>query len=789
MNTASSNILPLTNLVSNLRQVLTFSLPRRVKDPIKLALAAVIIYAIAFYMGWDKPYWASVSAASVFLLSDGLTLHRGLVRTAAAIMGGLLALAVIGLFPQQRWAYLITSCIVLGILGYGMTGLKEPYAFCVAAITYCVVLAVTQAVDYSDSGTAFSIVMLRITQTWMGSLVMVLVTVFVWPRRTIGEFEDLVRKGFANQHRLYRAYRGIISGEVETQDTGKLKHQVVSGVRGFVPTLTEETRQLRTEDAKFQVTSHIVLHGAEQDSFEMFEVGHHWHHFLHEVPVQMAALESLGDSLYQVQGLELRKFLPDLEAMCAELDRRFEQIERMLAGQEPTHMPEPVTLSVDEAAIRSLTHLQTAALAVTKTQLEKLEHITRDLFNCVADIRMFERPAEAHADHESHDEDEYDFSGFPAGGPDHGSHGHGHGPVIDVDRLSGAAALVLAWIAGYFVWVYVYDVPMKTLYVAMTGIFAVIMTYRAEYAALDWYWSWGLGTLVAGICYVLIMQHLSGYRELAALIFIATFVLYYAVYPHPHAANKMFAVISFFIVLSADNQQSYSLQHYLIYVLWLFLSVTTAIVCRAIIIPPYPHKAFMRMLDRFFRHADFLISAQAPDGTPKQGIAARWKAALYHKDLLELPSKLSFCAGQINYKKFPGMTPEQVQELVMGVFALGYRVQALVEAREAPLADVVEEQLMDEKRDWHQVIEEWFRRPDISAPAPELAADLSERLARLETRIDEAFARAGEGMLRTEDYENFYRLLGCYRGLSEAVISYARLAGAFDWQPWREMRF
>ena len=788
MNTASSNILPLTNLVSNLRQVLSFPLPRRVKDPIKLALAAVIIYAIAFYMGWDKPYWASVSAASVFLLSDGLTLHRGLVRTAAAIMGGFVALAVIALFPQQRWAYLITSCIVLGILGYGMTGLKEPYAFCVAAITYCVVLAVTQAVDYSDSGTAFSIVMLRITQTWMGSLVMVLVTVFVWPRRTIGEFEDLVRKGFANQHRLYRAYRGIISGEVETQDTGKLKHQVVSGVRGFVPTLTEETRQLRTEDAKFQVTSHIVLHGAEQDSFEMFEVGHHWHHFLHEVPVQMAALESLGDSLYQVQGLELRKFLPDLEAMCAELDRRFEQIERMLAGQEPTHMPEPVTLSVDEAAIRSLTHLQTAALAVTKTQLEKLEHITRDLFNCVADIRMFERPAEAHADHESHDEDEYDFSGFPAGGPDYG-HGHGHGPVIDVDRLSGAAALVLAWIAGYFVWVYVYDVPMKTLYVAMTGIFAVIMTYRAEYAALDWYWSWGLGTLVAGICYVLIMQHLSGYRELGALIFIATFVLYYVVYPHPHAANKMFAVISFFIVLSADNQQSYSLQHYLIYVLWLFLSVTTAIVCRAIIIPPYPHKAFMRMLDRFFRHADFLISAQAPDGTPKQGIAARWKAALYHKDLLELPSKLSFCAGQINYKKFPGMTPEQVQELVMGVFALGYRVQALVEAREAPLADVVEEQLMDEKRDWHQVIEEWFRRPDISAPAPELAADLSERLARLETRIDEAFARAGEGMLRTEDYENFYRLLGCYRGLSEAVISYARLAGAFDWQPWREMRF
>jgi uncharacterized membrane protein YccC len=749
----------------------TFSPPRRVKDPIKLALAAVIIYAIAFWQGWEKPYWASVSAASVFLLSDGLTIHRGLVRTASAIAGGFIALAVIAMFPQQRWGYLAVSCVVLFLMGYGMTGLKEPYSFCVAAITYCVVLAVTQSIDYSDSGHAFEIVMLRITQTWMGSLVMIIVTVFVWPRRTIGEFEDLVRKGFTNQHRLYNVYRGMMSGEVKPRDTGETEYELITDVRGFVPTFTKEARQLRMEDAKFQVVSHIVLHGAEQDSFEMFEVGHHWHHFLHEVPAQMAALESLGESLYQVQGLELRKFLPDLEAMCAELERRFEHIERMLAREEPTHMPEPVTLSVDEAAIRSLTHIQTAALAVTKTQLEKLEGITRDLFNCMADIRMFERPADEHADHGSHD------------------HGHGHGPVIDVDRLSGAAALVLAWVAAYFVWLYVWDIPMDTLYVAMTGIFAVIMTYRAEYPTLDWYWSWGLGTLVAGICYVLIMQHLDGYRELAALIFISTAGLYYLIYPHPHAANKMFVVISYFIVLSADNHQSYSMVHWLIYVLWLFLGITTAIVCRAIIIPPRPHFAFMRLLNRFFRHSDFLISAKAPDGTPKQGFPARWKAAVYHKDLLELPSKLSFCAGQINYKKFHGMTLEQVQEVVMNVFALGYRVKALVEAYEAPLPEVVEAQLADEKRDWHQVIEEWFRRPDISTPAPELAAELSERLARLEARIEEAFAQAEEGALSTRDYENFYRLLGSYRGLSQAMVDYVRIAGAFDWSQLRDMRF
>jgi hypothetical protein len=96
---------------------------------------------------------------------------------------------------------------------------------------------------------------------------------------------------------------------------------------------------------------------------------------------------------------------------------------------------------------------------------------------------------------------------------------------------------------------------------------------------------------------------------------------------------------------------------------------------------------------------------------------------------------------------------------------------------------------MDEKRIWHQVIEEWFRDGGVPRGASELAADLSQRLTRLEDRIDEAFAQAGEGALSRQDYENFYRMLGCYRGLSEAVIDYDRLAGAVTLQQWREMRF
>jgi hypothetical protein len=64
-----------------------------------------------------------------------------------------------------------------------------------------------------------------------------------------------------------------------------------------------------------------------------------------------------------------------------------------------------------------------------------------------------------------------------------------------------------------------------------------------------------------------------------------------------------------------------------------------------------------------------------------------------------------------------------------------------------------------------------------------------QKLTQLETRISESFERIGEGRLNREDYQNFYRLLGGLRGVSEALVAYARLSGAMNMVQWRESRF
>ena len=66
----------------------------------------------------------------------------------------------------------------------------------------------------------------------------------------------------------------------------------------------------------------------------------------------------------------------------------------------------------------------------------------------------------------------------------------------------------------------------------------------------------------------------------------------------------------------------------------------------------------------------------------------------------------------------------------------------------------------------------WSRNPEAE-PVAALRQRLEDGLIRLEDRIKEVLNRAG-GELSREEGENFFRLLGGYRGVSEAALAYAR---------------
>jgi uncharacterized membrane protein YccC len=716
----------------------------RAKESIRTGLAVVIVYAIAFHLGWDKPYWGAFAAIMISLDTAGQSLNKAALRMLGTLVGGLVALILISLFPQERWSMLLWLSAYYGFCTYMMTGSERPYFWLVSAFVCIIIMADAMP---ADSLRAFQTVVTRVEETGMGILVYSLIAVLLWPRSSRSDLDAASRNLLASQSQLYRTYRDLMAGHGTAEDSRPLRLQEVH--------LSSELGQ--------------ALGAAKLDSYEVFEVRRQWQQFQAVSIALMEALERWRESFPEVQQLDLTKLLPNLEAVGAELDERFAQIERMLRDEASTTTPNPISLTIDRTELNSFTHFQRAAVAVTKTQLDRLETLTSSLFDCVRDIRGF-------------------------GSPSRGSQptrDRSRGPDLDPDRLAATARVMAAlWIA-FLVWIYV-DPPSHALFVFLTAhwTMATVMAHASPTRLLP---GFVLSIVLGGVVYVLVMPHLSGFGELGLMLFGVHFAVFYLFWEPAHRMTRSVTLAMFNVLIAIDNQQTYDFAHYANTSASLLLALALAVAISYFPTSPRPEKVFLRLLRRFFRHAEFLISRLALDRDEKKGIATRWRMALYRNGLMELPAKLGALAPKIDYRLLPDSTSEQVQTLATNLQAVAYRIKELVEARESPQADLLVRELHDDLRAWRVVVQTqlqlWADDPAQGiARGGEMQERLAARLAQLEARI-EAFRATDEGALSARDYENFYRYLGALRGLSESAIDYFRLAQEIDWAQWREARF
>jgi hypothetical protein len=62
-------------------------------------------------------------------------------------------------------------------------------------------------------------------------------------------------------------------------------------------------------------------------------------------------------------------------------------------------------------------------------------------------------------------------------------------------------------------------------------------------------------------------------------------------------------------------------------------------------------------------------------------------------------------------------------------------------------------------------------------------------MSRLEAQIGETIRGVKDGQVEQGELENFYRILGSFKGLTESGIEYSRAAEGVDWALWKEERF
>jgi len=715
----------------------------RTKEAIKTGLAMTIAYGIALQMDWDRPYWAAFAVAFISLPTTGQSLHKGALRMLGTLVAGVAALALIALFPQQRWWFMVFLSVYIGFCTYLMTGKKNQYFYQVMAFV-CAIICFDGG---ANSLNAFQTAMVRIEQTGMGIMVYTLVSVFLWPRTSVGELNEAGRKLGVVQRGLFETYRGLMTGKG-------------SGV---------DSRSQRMKALQLLARLEQTLDAAEVDSYEVWAVRHQWRRFLRESKMLMEILGRWRESFPEIEQLDLSKLLPNLAAMCSELEMRFGQIQGMLTGEAPAQVLQPITLAIDKVELAARSHFERAALAVTKTQLDRLEALSRSLFDCVQDIMGFSRQAS-----------------MPPRDKVPGS-----GLALDVDRIAAVVRVLSGLWLAFLIWVYI-DPPGHASFVVIAVSLGLAFARFSQLPVSKTLLPAILSCGFAGVVYVFVMPHLSGYLQLGLMIFAVTFGITYLFHTPQQGLSRAFGLAFFAVLTSIANQQTYNFATFANSTAMIVLGLSLLLVTSYIPFRPHPEKAFLRLVRRFFRHADFLMSRMALDRKPQIGWKDRRKMMFYQKDILELPQKLAAWGGQIDQRLFPGNTPEQIQTLVNSLHALALRLKDLLSARENPQSTLLARELIEDVRAWRIAIETLFQRWSDN-PVTEPDADLQEQLALklnvMEARIDQTLTLAEQEALRPEDYGNFYQLIGSYRGLSESVVAHAQLAKGLNWAHWKEERF
>jgi len=298
--------------------------------------------------------------------------------------------------------------------------------------------------------------------------------------------------------------------------------------------------------------------------------------------------------------------------------------------------------------------------------------------------------------------------------------------------------------------------------------------------------------MAAGILYIFLMPQLSSFFGLGPMLFLVTFAICYLFAEPKQALGRVFGLVMFVVVTAIDNQQSYSFlamaNTALMFPLVFLILLITAFV-------PFdlrPEWAFLRLLRRFFRSGDYLLSTMRWDPQRSQTRLDRWRKAFHTHELARLPRKLGAWARFIDTRVLRATSPAQIQALVTSLQSLAYRIEELLEARASPHAELIIQELLQDIRGWRLRAQEVFQRlskDPASGNVQRGRAALGEILEHLERRVEETLNQATDGQLSTEERERFYRLLGAFRGFSETLIGYAGNAAAVDWRRWREARF
>ena len=705
-----------------------------VRHAVRVALAMVIAFYVSLSLGWERPAWAGLAVALCSLSTTGESVNKGLLRILGTFLAGSVALLLNALFPQDRWAHLLSATAYIAFCAYMMGHSTRWYVWFIGGY----VMALLALAGGPEGAASFEIVILRVQQTTLGVISYTVVAMLLWPqkrspilRRSAGSLADMHRRllghGFA-----------VLRGHPEDPGVTKLRVQASAGAAGLPD----------------------IIDGAEFDSLDVWDARRSWRRFAGNAAALNEALEHWRQGFQELEKLDLGRLMPGMEAFGTELDARLASVTRMLGGKAPRKEPEDRAPVLAEDALSSLSPFDRAAAGRAHNLLQRIDRLTRSLYGIAAEIQ-----------------------GLPSGMRPEPPTRRAAAPwTPDPDRLAYAVrAFVTVWII-LLACMYVPDLPMPPGVIPVAAAVGIQFAVMPQVPVRTLIGPLILGSAVGGVFYLLVMPHLSSFAGLGTGIFIAVFLVSVFLGKPEQAMSRMITVSFFPMIISVSNSQSYNLLFPINFAMMLQLALLAAWIATWFPVSFIPDRVVFKQLKRFFASSDRLA------GTRDAGM----RQALDLREVTALPGKIRRWFAALPAPAYGDGSPQQGQDLADGMQILGDRLRELAALRGAPQSELLVRELAPDMRSWRSGIQEVLRGLDADPQhidAPEWRARLDAKLATLEARIESVLSDAPAGAVSAEEFANMYRLIGAYRGVSESLVRLTEYAAAMDWERLREARF
>lgn len=511
---------------------------------IKTALSLTLAYLIPMALGWPQAQTAAITVmliAATGMVSESL--QKGVLRILGTVIGAVLGLSLIALFPQDRIAYLLAASTTVAVIIYLYNAYQgDSTVFMLTAVVTLMVF------NGGDAEGAFLYGVDRAFMTAFGVILYTLVASMLWPVKTADNTRTMAA-AIAGQYR--RAFDLLVTHE---------EHQE-PGLDEFLAGLLADGTAFENQFASAKnhadgVTDYLPEWNSVVRGYEELET-------------------TLLPALKQESGpqLEFSLYIGNYHSILERIESLFDEVDAAWQGQRSSTRAQLLKPEFNSHSLRQGTHLQVAAAA---TRVELLQRIQRVLLDLLAAL-----------DRLLFDQGNSIANQSPRGQPAFN--------WFDLENLKTALrAFVTFWVATA-IWM-TYNPPGGFMFVTLCTVLIPLVSYTPVTPKLLFI-LFTLGFLFALPTYIFLLPQMTHWLELAIFLFSYAFIGFYLF----QGPVSIFFLLGLF-TLGIQNTMNYHVDAIMLSMVMFYMVCSTLIISVYFPFSSKPERIYTSLRRRFFQH-------------------------------------------------------------------------------------------------------------------------------------------------------------------------------------------